>query len=283
VRSTRPSGDTAGPYRIRFPDDGRSLDQDQEWFEVEHDGQCRRLRIHDYAALYAEPGLYEALVYETLKCRSPRRIVDLLRTVLKDWPGALDKLRILDLGAGNGIVAERLREAGTSHIVGLDLIPEAARAAARDRPGVYDDYLVADLTNLSTGHEQRLSNHSLNCLVTVAALGFGDVPTMAFARAYNFIADGGWLAMTIKEDFLEPSEGGGFGRLVHQMIAHGTLEVQAHHRYCHRVSIANEKLFYVALVARKLQPVPPWMAAGAADTEAPENDAIGYTSALLGG
>jgi predicted TPR repeat methyltransferase len=258
------------------------LDQDQEWFEVEHDGRCRRLRVHDYAALYAEPGLYEGLVYETLKCRSPRRIVDLLRTVLKDWPAALDTLRVLDLGAGNGVVAERLRDAGTSHIVGLDLIPEAAMAATRDRPGVYDDYVVADLTNLPPAHEQRLRNHFLNCLVTVAALGFGDVPPAAFARAYNLIADGGWLAMTIKEDFLDPSEGSGFGRLVHRMIAHRMLEVQAHHRYCHRVSIVNEKLFYVALVARKLQPVPRWMAAGADDPGVSANDGAGYTSALLG-
>jgi SAM-dependent methyltransferase len=281
VRSHSISDTNAGPFVIRFPSNGQALDQDQEWFEVELDGRCRRLRVHDYAALYAVPGLYEALVYETLRCRSPGRIVDLLDAVLQDWPGALGDLRILDLGAGNGIVAEHLREAGARHIVGLDLLAEAARAACRDRPHVYDDYVVADLVDLAPADERRLEEHSLNCLITVAALGFGDVPPAAFARAYNLIADGGWLAMTIKEDFLDPDEGGGFGQLVHQMIADRCLKVHAHHRYCHRVSIAGEKLFYVALVARKVRPVPRSMTAQAAKPQVTDNGIAAYTSVLL--
>jgi SAM-dependent methyltransferase len=279
VRSLTISSGNASPFAIRLPDDGRELDQDQEWFEVKLDGRRRRLRVHDYAALYAVPGLYEALVYETLGCRSPGRIVDLLATVLQDWPGAMGDLRLLDLGAGNGIVAEHLREAGARHIVGLDLLPEAAMAARRDRPGVYDDYLVADLGDLARADEQRLRKHSLNCLVTVAALGFGDVPPAAFARAYDLIADGGWLAMTIKEDFLDPSDGSGFGQLVRRMIARRCLEIHAHHRYCHRVSIGGEKLFYVALVARKLRSAAQSMAAETAKPEATENG--DYASVLL--
>jgi hypothetical protein len=154
-------------------------------------------------------------------------------------------------------------------------------AARRDRPGVYDDYVVADLEDLAPADRQRLRKRSLNCLITVAALGFGDVPPTAFARGYNLIADGGWLAMTIKEDFLDPGENSGFGQLVHQMIAHRSLEIHAHHRYCHRVSIAGEKLFYVALVARKLRPIPRWMAAGAAKPEATDTGIVDYTAVLL--
>lgn len=250
------------PYIIRLPESGADLEQDQEWFELEADGRCRRLRIHDYAALYAVPGLYEALVYRALRCRSPRRLTHLLTTVLEDWPLGPGDLRVLDLGAGNGVVADHLRKAGVGHVVGLDLIPEAAAAARRDRPGVYDEYVVADLQDLDADDASRLGAHRLNCLVTVAALGFGDVPPLAFAQAYNLIADPGWLAMTIKEEFLEPDGEGGFGRLVRRMIDDGIVEVQAHHRYCHRRSITGDKLFYVALVARKLHPVPRWMAEG---------------------
>jgi predicted TPR repeat methyltransferase len=281
VSSTPISDTRAGPFVVRFPNDGQPLDQDQEWFEVEVDGQRRRLRLHDYAALYAVPGLYEAVVYDTLRCRSPGRIVGLLTTVLQDRRGALGDLRILDLGAGNGIVAERMRKAGARYIVGLDLIPEAAVAARRDRPGVYDDYLVADLDDLAPAHEQRLEKHSLNCLITVAALGFGDVPPAAFARAFNLITDGGWLALTIKEDFLDPDGGSGFGQLLHQMIADHRLEVYAHHRYCHRVSIAGEKLFYVGLVARKSRAVPGKMVTGSAKLKDTDNDTADYTSVLL--
>ena len=66
--------------------------------------------------------------------------IRMLTQVLEDWPQSPSDLRVLDLGAGNGIVAERLTEAGVGHIVGVDLLEEAAQAAERDRPDAYDDY-----------------------------------------------------------------------------------------------------------------------------------------------
>ena len=52
---------------------------------------------------------------------------------------------MLDLGAGNGMVGEALREHGFEEITGVDITPEAGEAAERDRPGVYADYHVCDL------------------------------------------------------------------------------------------------------------------------------------------
>lgn len=251
-----PRGINPEPLIIRLPEASSSINQDEEWFELVRDGRSQKLRIHDYAAIFAVPGLYEGLVYQTLKCHSPRRIVRLLASVLEDWPIAMEDLRVLDLGAGNGIVAEHLGKTGVRHIVGLDLIPQAAAAARRDRPGAYVDFIVADLENLTPAQADKLHERSLNCLITVAALGFGDVPPGAFAAAYNLVVDRGWVAMTIKEDFLDPNGDTGFGRLVRRMIDDRYIEIQAHHRYCHRLSIAGEKLFYVALVARKLRPLP---------------------------
>jgi len=223
---------------------------------VENAGRRRRLRIHDYAELYRVPGLYERLVYDTLKCTSPRRIGELLRAVVADWPRGLTDLRVLDLGAGNGCVAEVLRRLGVPHIVGLDLIPEARDAARRDRPDAYDDYFVADLCDLDPADDAALRGHRLNCMVTVAALGYGDVPPRAFGTAFNLIDAPGWLAMTIKEDFLNPEDQSGFARLMRRMIEQGVVEIQAHHRYCHRRSITGARLFYVAVVARKRRHVP---------------------------
>lgn len=245
-----------GHFEIRFPKDSGGLDQHQEWFEVMLNGRARRLRVHDYAALYETPGLYEALVYRTLQCQSPASLVNLLSSVLAGGTTAPADLRVLDLGAGNGVVGEILREAGVGHLVGLDLIPEAAMAARRDRPSVYEDYVVADLTDLAPAQERRLREHDLNCLVTVAALGFGDVPAEAFVTACNLIANGGRVAMTIKDEFLDPQHRGGFGRLLRRLIDLRFLEIEARHRFRHRVSIAGEELFYVALVGRKLRALP---------------------------
>lgn len=243
-------------FRIRFPRSNRELDQDEEWFEFHFDGRIRKLRIHDYDRLYRVPGLYESLVYGELECKSPQRLTELLVTVLADWPANLSDLRVLDLGAGNGIVAEELCKIGVRHVVGLDILPEARLAARRDRPTVYGDYLVTDLCNPSEPELNRLADHRLDCLITVAALGFGDIPPDAFATAFNLIATKGWLGVTIKEDFLESDNDGDFARLFKAMIDLNVIEIQAHHRYCHRLSITGGKLFYVAVVARKMRDIP---------------------------
>ena len=40
-------------------------------------------------------------------------------------------------------------------------------------------------------------------MTSVAALGFGDVPPEVFTAAFDLVEDGGWVAFTIKEDFLD--------------------------------------------------------------------------------
>lgn len=284
LNGSRPHRDERA-FHVRFPAVSANLDQDEEWFEFDLDGRTRRLRIHDYADMYRVPGLYEALVYEKLRCNSPRRMAGLLASVLSDWPEDLTGLRVLDLGAGNGIVAEELRRVGVQAIVGLDLLPEAARAARRDRPGVYTDYVVADLCDLDRGDRRRLKEADLNCLITVAALGFGDIPPEAFATAFNLISNKGWLGVTIKEDFLEPGgDDSGFARLMRELIDRGIIEIQAHLRFCHRLSIKGQQIFYVAIVARKAAHIPRWLVdqiTGSTEIESmgPRSDAA---SLLLG-
>jgi 2-polyprenyl-3-methyl-5-hydroxy-6-metoxy-1,4-benzoquinol methylase len=246
----------SGRFTLRLPRCEKAVAQDQEWFEVEYDGHRRRMRMHDYAGLYRVRGLYEAVVYDRLKCASPPRIVNLLMSVLADWPTDADDLRVLDLGAGNGIVGSELRSAGVREVVGLDLISEAEMAARRDHPRAYRDYVVADLTDLDEDERRRLRADRLNCLVVVAALGFGDIPPEAFAAAMNLIQPEGWLGITIKETFLSPDDDSGFARLLRAMINDRIIDVQAHQRYCHRMSLDGRKLFYYAIVARKLRDVP---------------------------
>lgn len=243
--------------QVSFPDSSVEVDQDEEWFEFEDQGRRHRLRLHDYAAIYNTPGLYESLVYRALKCRSPERVVRPLRDAARAQGETLADLRVVDLGAGNGIVGELLRRAGARELVGIDILPEAAKAARRDRPQTYDDYVVTDLTRPDQAAEKRLRDFGPNCLVTVAALGFGDIPPEAFVKAFNLLPTGGWLAMCIKDRFLEEDDHSGFGRLVRSMVADGTIEVLHRESYVHRLSIAGEELYYVAVVARKRRHARP--------------------------
>jgi hypothetical protein len=266
----RTLGDEVGleaPYAVRFPNAKRGgkgpvtpgeidFEQDEEWCEVLSEGRWQRLRLHDYADIYRAPGLYEHLFAGLLRCSSPQRVVGLLAEVLRDWQELPTDLSVIDLGAGNGMVGEQLRRLGVRGLVSTDIIPEAAEAARRDRPGVYDDYVVADLCDLPEAGAERLMRRRPNCLSTVSALGFGDIPTKAFATAFNLIATPGWLAFNIKESFLNASDASGFARLIHLLAEREIIQVQAYRRYSHRLSVSGRRLNYVAMTARKLREIP---------------------------
>jgi len=245
-----------GPFQIRFPRLSE-LDQDEEWCEVEVDGHWKRIRFHDYESVYEIPGLYETIFYRTLRCNSPVRVVGLLGEVLTEHGVSAEDLVALDFGAGNGMVGEVLQNLGTRNIFGIDILTSARLAALRDRPWVYNDYWVCDMTRPPAEVAESLGAARPNLLTCVAALGFSDIPPKAFFHAYNSIADGGWIAFNIKEDFLQDADATGFSTLVNRMTARGILQMESYRRYCHRLSVAGEPLFYIAAVARKQRDIPP--------------------------
>jgi SAM-dependent methyltransferase len=231
-------------------------DQDEEWCEVVLPTGTERMRFHDYDRIFRVPGLYERLFYTELYCDSPRVVRGLLQERLDEAGVPASALRVLDLGAGNGMVAEELRAMGSSALLGVDILPEAAAAAARDRPGVYDDYVVCDLTDPDPACVTALEGFAPTALTTVAALGFGDIPPRAFATAFGYLGEDGWLAMTIKDDFVTAADPSGFSLLLRRMHAEGVIEVATDHRYRHRLSVSGEPLHYHAYVARKRGEVP---------------------------
>lgn len=244
-------------YRVFFPNgEGGQLGQDEEWCEVELDGDRKRIRFHDYHEVYSIPGLYEQIFYDKLECASPSTVRSLLEDHLQKAGFDPAQLKVLDVGAGNGIVGEELAEMGARSIVGVDIIEEAAEAAERDRPGIYDDYYVVDLTDIPPRVHRELRDQGFNSLVSVASLGFGDIPPLAFAEAFNLVATPGWIAFNIKEDFLDDGDPTGFNQLIRRMLDEGTLEEQGQRKYRHRLSTSGEPLHYCAIVAQKSGDVP---------------------------
>lgn len=243
--------------QIRLPQsDQTDVEQDAEWCQVVVDDQPRRIRFHDYGEIYKIPGLYEELFYKNLKCCSPSRVAYMLNDVVREFQQDTEELRVLDVGAGNGMVGDELAARQVPTIVGIDILPEAKEAAQRDRPDVYDEYLVVDLTDLPERHEERLREFRFNCLTSVAALGFGDIPPLAFSKALDLVEVDGWLAFTIKEDFLHEEDDSGFADLVRELSRRRVIQMQAYRRFRHRRSITGQPLYYVAMIARKLTNVP---------------------------
>ena len=243
--------------RIQFPShDTQSLDQDEAYFYLHHNGSQERIRFHDYDIIYQQPGLYEQVFYDRLKCQSPAKVAAILRSAVERSGGEPSTLRVLDLGAGNGIMGEELRRMGVSRLVGADIIEEAKQAYLRDRPDVYDDYLVCDLANLDGDTQNELESWSLDCLTTVAALGFGDIPPEAFMNAFNLIQPGGWVAFNIKDTFLAQAETTEFSRTVRELVFTDYLEIHHLERYRHRLSINGEPINYYAIAGQKTADVP---------------------------
>ncbi|WP_158883918.1 class I SAM-dependent DNA methyltransferase [Amycolatopsis anabasis] len=245
-----------GTLDIRLPQPSDRLDQDAEHCSVLVDGEWRDIRFHDYDEIYRIPGLYEQLFHGILDCRSPDVIGKVLKEELQQDGFEAESLRVLDLGAGNGLVGEQLRNIGVSTLVGVDIIPEAQQAALRDRPNVYDAYYVVDMTNLPASIQTELEGFKFNTMCCVAALGYADIPPSAFRAAFNLVSNGGWIAFNIKDRFLSPDDTSGFATLVRKLREENVLELLTSERYEHRRNVNGEPLHYVALVGTKHADIP---------------------------
>jgi SAM-dependent methyltransferase len=245
-------------HRIQFPpSDVRELCQDEVYFYLMEGDSKEKIRLHDYCRIFEVPGLYEQVVYERLKCQSPATVVDVLRYSVSQCQRHLNELRVLDLGAGNGMVGEELKKQGVSRLIGVDIIPEARAATERDRPGIYDAYYVMDFCSLSDNERDELKSWSVDCLISVAALGFGDIPAEAFLEAFNMVGKEGFVAFNVKETFLDRRDDSGFSQLVRELIFSEYLDLDHLQRYRHRFSVEGEPLYYFALGGRKSADVPP--------------------------
>ena len=241
-----------GPFPIRFPSK-KTDSQDAEFCEVKMDGKWERIRFHDYDKVFKVPGLYETIFYRTLRCDSPNRVSNILNDVLADKGVDPRELRVLDLGAGNGMSGEALHSIGVRKIIAVDILEEAKEANWRDRPWVYYDYFTSDFTNIKDEDRVQIEKFSPNALITIAALGFGDIPTKAFETAFNFVEEGGWLAFNLHEQYVGFQHTEGFAGLINRMIEKKYIRIEIYKRYLHRYTTSGEPIFYIAIVGQKLK------------------------------
>ena len=244
-------------HRIQFPKSGVSkLNQDEAYFYLQGSGGQRKIKFHDYDEIYQVEGLYEQVFYDRLKCTSPVKVATILESAVRQSEDNFTELRVLDLGAGNGMMGEELKRHGVSRLIGVDIIPEAYEATIRDRPGLYDAYYVEDFTTLDEQKKEDIASWQCDCMVTVAALGFGDIPTNAFIEAFNIISPQGWVAFNIKETFFHKSDKTGFSSMIRELIFSEFIYGYQIERYRLRLSIEGQSLYYYAIAGRKNADVP---------------------------
>jgi SAM-dependent methyltransferase len=237
-------------YKIIFPESSQQLEQDEEYVIVDFGDRREMLKLHDYRRIYEIPGLYEEIFHTHLMCSSPQIISDMLADSMENQGVSMKGCRVLDFGAGNGTVGERIKEMGCEFIVGIDILPEARGAAERDHPGLYDYYYVMDLTQIDSEQVRDLMQYNFNTLITVGTLGFGDIPPRAFLNALNLIQDDGWVAFNIKDRFLSNGDDTGYRSTLDQIMGKA-LSVYNTKRYCHRLSLGGEEISYIGIIGQK--------------------------------
>jgi hypothetical protein len=163
----------------------------RELIRVRHDdGRVEELRLHDYERLYALPGVYEEIVQDRLGCRSPAELAGMLARAAEAQGWERGDMRVLDIAAGNGVSGEALAAAGLHPVLGTDIVPSARDAALRDRPGLYDRYLILDLLMLTDDERAEVTALRANALSCVAPVGVhgSELPPEALIAAAGLLA-----------------------------------------------------------------------------------------------
>jgi SAM-dependent methyltransferase len=229
------------------------LSPDERWITYQHDGHRRRVGFHDYAAIYAVPGLYERVFVQELGMASTREVVAAYGRALAATGRDPAAERVLDLGAGNGRGGALLTELGVPYVVGTDLEPAAATAAERDHPGAYRAYEVGDLLDGPGALVDRLRPHGFTATLALSAIGVGHIPPKGLHRALGLLGPGGLFGFAVTPALLpESTDPAGVETGYPEFLA-GLLErstVLERLEYRHRVSADGTPHDAVAIVGR---------------------------------
>ena len=104
--------------------------------------------------------------------------------------------RAVDAGCGTGLVGEQFRNI-TTYLIGVDLSEAILQEAKRARPGLYDEAIAGDVT------EVFLEKKPLDLIVAADAyIYFGDLDPL-FDSMTNGLKVGGYAAFTLENVGLE--------------------------------------------------------------------------------
>jgi SAM-dependent methyltransferase len=224
---------------------------DGEYLGLRQDGSNDEevVHLHDYPRLYAVPGLYEHVVQELLGCRSPQVAAAGLKRAVRRLDLEPGRLRVLDLGAGTGLVGELLRELSFSEVIGVDALLEARAACLRDRPAVYSDYLVGDLADPDSELSAQLQAHHARALIAAGAFGGTHAPPRALANALALLPGGAPVVFTIDRRWLRTDDSGGFRTALGRLLNSGELSLLERTSFQHRLTTTGSPIYYELIVA----------------------------------
>lgn len=239
------------PYSIKLLEPTSSRQSD-EFIQGDFDGETITFNLHDYNFMYKHPLLYDIVLYDYLKCRTPDEIASVVKQVWEANKVSASTVRMLEIGAGSGAFGECMKSmVGVGELVGLDISAAAMEAARRDRPSIYDEYIVADLTALSPAVESQLRDFRFSCVGVASATGWGNhIPVAGFEKAFDLLIPGGWYIFHVKPNDPDP-ECVELCQWIETKIQSGQATQIYRGSHFHRLRTTGSEIFYDVVVAVK--------------------------------
>jgi hypothetical protein len=206
------------------------------------------VHLHDYDRIYSTPGLYEHIVQDLLGCTSPRVVAEGLARAVEICGLDPAQITLLDFGAGSGLVAELAARYGITDAIGVDSLESAREACQRDRPGLYREYVVADLTRTNLRLLSDLKRLGASAMTGAGAFGGSHASADALRVALRLLPRGAPAAFTIDERWTSTDGPGAFRTSLAELISSESLILLERSRFEHRVTTAGVPLYYELFV-----------------------------------
>ncbi len=124
---------------------------------------------------------------------APQKVVAILsQFVSKD-------AKILDAGAGTGLVGEILYQNGYSNLEGMDISAEMLEQARQKN-------VYTALYQKVMGEPLGLTTDSFDAIVSVGVFTYGHAPSSSFDELIRITKPGGYIIFTLRLDFYENSD-----------------------------------------------------------------------------
>ncbi len=243
----------SGDFVVEVGDTSPTVLQKNEYVRFIQGAQERVMWLHDYDEIYKIQGLYEAIFIDLFKGVSHQVVPDALVDCMTSGHRDLAQERVLDFGAGVGLAGERLAQRGVGDMIAIDVTHQGRLATLRDRPQVYAQYLVEDMSRPSEMAAEALRAFAPTALICVSSLNV--IPVDAWTTVYDAIPVGGLVAFNVLSGALatRPEQAflNGSNALVRHLMQADLLEVCSEKPYRHRLNSAGQPVMYTAVVGRK--------------------------------